>query len=181
MSTSNNNPFKFQEFPKLQSARLHFTDISDVDAPDIFRLRYHKDVLKYIVRKPIRNVDDIMSFIDYVNEGYTKEEFIFWGIRLIPNQILIGTICLWHFADNKREAEVGYELHPSFWGRGYAQEALTTIIDFSFSVLKLKKLEAFTHKDNEKSRLLLERNKFVVNAMRKDEGNVNNLIYELQS
>ena len=39
-------------------------------------------------------------------------------------------------------AELGYCLHSAYWGQGYMWEALVALIDHSFRVLKLRRLEA---------------------------------------
>jgi len=180
MSISGDNSFPFSDFPDLQTVRLDLKSISPEDASDIFDLRVNPDILQYIDRKQPADIDAAKSFIKYVNNGFSNHELIFWGIRLKSNNQLIGTSSLWHFTDDKSEAEVGYELHPSHWGQGFANEALIEIINFSFEILKLKKLEAFTHRDNIASRQLLSKNKFVLIPSRIDEGHPNNVIYELK-
>jgi len=180
MSLSREQTFDFKDFPVLQSSRLLFRSLSVDNAEDIYELRLNEDVIKYIDRKPPKDIEAAKTFIDYVNTGFIKQKFIFWGIRLSSNDRLIGTASLWHFTDDKTEAEVGYELHPSHWGKGYAHEALKEITNFSREVLKLKKMEAFTHHENVASRHVLVKNKFVLNQNRVDEGNQNNVIYELK-
>lgn len=180
MSIPGNNSFPFSDFPDLQSVRLDLKAISLEDASDIFDLRVNPAILQYIDRKQPEDIDAAKSFIKYVNDGFSNQELIFWGIRLRSTNQLIGTSSLWHFTDDKSEAEVGYELHPSYWGHGFASEALIEIIKFSFEILKLKKLEAFTHRDNIASRHLLIKNKFVLSPTRIDEGNQNNVIFELK-
>ena len=46
---------------------------------------------------------------------------------------------------------------------------------------KLNKIEAYTHKENENSKKLLEKNEFVLNENRKDLENDYNIIFELQN
>lgn len=145
MSTSKNDVFNFKEFPDFQSERLRLSSISEKDATDILSLRTNPKVAKYIDRKQTKDVDAAKEFINYVNNGFTEKKFIFWGIRLMSESPLIGTMSLWHFTDDRKEAEVGYELHPAYWGKGYANEALLKVIEFSFHILKLRKIEAFTH------------------------------------
>ena len=41
-----------------------------------------------------------------------------------------------------RNAEVWYLIHPNFWGRGYATEALKCVIEFGFTTLKLHRITA---------------------------------------
>jgi len=80
---------------------------------------------------------------------------------------------------DKSEAEIGYELLPGSQGCGYMNEALGCILDYGFQNLGLIKIEAFTHVDNQKSTLLLEKNRFRLEADRKDENNPHHIIYSL--
>ena len=37
--------------------------------------------------------------------------------------------------------EIGYTLHPDYWGRGYVPEAARALIDLAFTELNLHKIE----------------------------------------
>lgn len=67
---------------------------------------------------------------------------------------------MWNFSKNKKTAEVGYDLDPEFQSKGIMSESLKMIIDFGLKKLKLDKIEAFTHAENESSKKLLEKNGF---------------------
>jgi len=60
-------------------------------------------------------------------------------------------------------------------------EALNSIIDFGFNKLKLDKIEAFTHYENEDSKKLLEKYGFYFIENRKDLDNDSNIIFELKN
>jgi RimJ/RimL family protein N-acetyltransferase len=54
------------------------------------------------------------------------------------------------------EAEIGYELAPDEWGRGYATEAAREIVRFGFEELGLHRIAAWTVADNTASARVLE-------------------------
>ena len=56
-----------------------------------------------------------------------------------------------------RQIEVGYSLHPDFWGRGIATEALSALLDHLFLTRDLHRAVATTAADNLRSRAMLER------------------------
>jgi ribosomal-protein-alanine N-acetyltransferase len=87
---------------------------------------------------------------------------------------------LWNFSENKKRAEVGYDLNPIYQRKGIMNEALKQIIEFGFVDLNLDKIEAFTHAENENSLKLLEKNGFYIDENRKDEDNLNNLIFVIK-
>ena len=74
---------------------------------------------------------------------------------------------------------MGYDLSPIFQGQGIMNEATMKVLDFGFNKLHLDKIEAFTNKQNERSKKLLFRNNFKWNTSRIDTDDLDNLIYEI--
>jgi RimJ/RimL family protein N-acetyltransferase len=74
-----------------------------------------------------------------------------------PPEELIGTVSLFALDLGNRRAEIGYALHRSAWGHGYAAEAVTGVVDHAFGELGLNRLEADIDPRNEASARLLER------------------------
>jgi RimJ/RimL family protein N-acetyltransferase len=56
-----------------------------------------------------------------------------------------------------RGGELGYALRKDHWGRGYATEAASLMLDFAFSTAGLHRVQAATGPGNGPSRALLER------------------------
>lgn len=172
--------FKFSDFPILVTERLRLREITKSDGLMIFFLRTDKEINKYINRpKPHKNVKEAEDFIDKVGRGTENGENINWAITLHGETDIIGSICLWNFSDDRRKAELGYDLDTKFQNQGIMSEALKEVLNFGFIALNLDEIEAFTHYGNENSKRLLVKNNFILNRERKDEGNPNNLIFEL--
>lgn len=152
--------FYFKSFPNLTTERLKLRQLEPDDAEKIYFLRSDDQVNKYLDRPRAITIDDAVNFILTINTGIDKNEYLYWGIVLQPENKLIGTICLWNFNIEKSVAEIGYELHPDFHGKGIMHEALTKVVEFGFQKMKLRAFEAYTNIDNVKSTLLLQRNHF---------------------
>jgi RimJ/RimL family protein N-acetyltransferase len=56
-----------------------------------------------------------------------------------------------------RQAEIGYTLARSVWGRGYATEAVIGLLEVVFGTLRLHRVSAYTAVRNVRSVALLER------------------------
>jgi RimJ/RimL family protein N-acetyltransferase len=56
-----------------------------------------------------------------------------------------------------KEANIGYELNPDYWGRGYATEAARAIVRFGFEGLALHRIWAECVADNLGSARVLEK------------------------
>lgn len=150
----------------------------DDDAQAISDLRNDENVNRYIDRPKECSIEKALEFISKRNDDFKQKNWLYWAICLKGNSKLIGTACQWNYTDDLT-AEIGYELSPEFQGQGLMNEALQRILDFSFNVLGLKKLEADVHKDNARSISLLEKNKFVRDKEREDSKNPDLNIYSI--
>ena len=93
-------------------------------------------------------------------------------------------MCLWNIEKENDLAELGYSLHPDYFGKGIMSEALLKIIAYGFENMKLRRIDAYTHKHNQPSLKLLAKHGFVRNtafeAVYKDKAELEyNVIYTL--
>nr|WP_302850227.1 GNAT family N-acetyltransferase [Polaribacter cellanae] len=109
---------------------------------------------------------------------YKEENRIFWLLQY-KNEI-IGNIVLHRISLKNNFAEIGYKLKPAFQQKGFISEVLKEVLKFGFQKIKLKTIEAFTHKDNTASIVLLERYNFVFQPERTDKGFEHNRIFKLE-
>jgi len=61
--------------------------------------------------------------------------------------------------DGVDELEIGYRLHPDFWGQGLATEAARAVRDHGFRDLKLERVISLIHPDNQPSLRVAEKNR----------------------
>lgn len=154
----------FNPFPEIKTRQLLLRRISADDINEVFFLRSDKEVLKYIDKPPAKSLDDARDFISRIEALEKSNSGINWAITTQGDKKLIGNICLWNIQPEHHRAEVGYVLHPSCWGKGIAQEAITAVLDYGFNTLKLRSIEANVNPANNASIKLLERNNFVREA-----------------
>ncbi len=174
---------KFKPFPEINTERLFLRKIEESDAEVILFLRSDKMINKFIERpehRKTKNISDAIKFIKETKTGIDNNTFISWGITIKTESKIIGTICLWNFSQDNKTAEVGYDLHPEFQGKGIMSEALKGIIDFGFTILKINRIEAFTHNKNKDSKKLLIKNGFSLLERRKDKDNPSNIVFEIK-
>lgn len=69
----------------------------------------------------------------------------------------IGSVGLRSAAAGARVADLGFELAPDHWGRGYATEAARALLEHGFGALGLHRVHAHCIADNLGSRRVLER------------------------
>ena len=150
----------FVPFPVLTTMRLVLRQVELYDNKEIYKLRTDPNINRYLSRPQPATITDINEFINNINDGIRKGDWIYWAISLADKKALIGTICLWNLTEENESAEVGYELLPEYQNNGYTQESMQSVIRFGFKSMDLKKFYAYTHKDNIKSARLLEKFEF---------------------
>lgn len=166
---------------KLETERLLLKEINENHVEDILRIRSNEIINQYVHRNPPKNNYDALEFILTIKERTENNQTFYWGISLKDQQNLIGTICLWNFSEDRKIAEVGYELLPEYHRQGIMSEALSAVLDFSFKELQVQEIVAMTHKLNENSKLLLLKYHFVLEESREDEGFPDNLVFSLKN
>ena len=80
----------------------------------------------------------------------------------------IGMIDLFDFNPQHKRAGIGILIHPDFQKKGFASEALSLLINYSFSHLQMHQLYANITSDNSKSLALFQKQNFIKIGVKKD-------------
>ena len=89
----------------------------------------------------------------------------YWAICLGREGRVIGTCDLSEIDQRHRCAEVGFIVAREYWGKGYAFEAMQTVIEYAVRSEGIERFNARTHAENERSAVLLKRLGFVLGGM----------------
>lgn len=89
--------------------------------------------------------------------GYQRPDFYRWAIVERASGKNIGQIAFCRVYADCAAAEIEYCIGKSFWGKGYAGEALAGLIRFTFQYTGFQKLEAYHRAANHKSGRVLEK------------------------
>ena len=168
----------FAPFPILKTERLTLRQLVINDEQEIFTLRSDSEINKYLDRQVSNTIDDARDFINKVNENINENDSLYWAITLGDRNILIGTICLFGFSDENGKCEIGYELLTSFQRQGIMKEAAEKVIGYAFNTIKVQKIEASLHRNNQSSINLLEKFSFR-NSNESDKTNPELICYHL--
>jgi ribosomal-protein-alanine N-acetyltransferase len=165
---------KINKFTKFKTERILLDLLKIEFVNNLFLLRSNDDVVKYVAKNKDVSINDSLLFLHKINKGVKNKKWFYWGIYHKKENKLIGTICLWQFNEAKTEAEIGFELLPTYQGLGYMSEAISPILNFAFKKIQLHKIIGFTHSKNVNSIKLLTKLNF---KFHKNEGE--NSIYYL--
>jgi ribosomal-protein-alanine N-acetyltransferase len=165
---------------KLETERLLLKEINESYVEDILRIRSNEVINQFVRRNSPKNNYDALQFILTIKERTKNNQTFYWGISLKDQLNLIGTICLWNFSEDRKIAEVGYELLPDYHRKGIMSEALAAVLHFGFNDLHLQEILAITNKFNENSKGLLLKHDFILEEGKEDEGFPENIIFSLK-
>jgi [ribosomal protein S5]-alanine N-acetyltransferase len=106
-----------------------------------------------------RTPDQVREFIQMFLDYQKQEPRIKFqlAITLKSSEQLIGNCGIRKGSVEAQEADLGYELDPGYWGKGYATEAARIMLDFGFSHLALQRITAWCIADNAGSARVLEK------------------------
>ena len=106
-----------------------------------------------------RTAEDVRAFVRTFLDWQTQRprRHFQLAITLPPEGCLIGNCGVRVNDPGSREGNVGYELAPRSWGRGYATEAARAVVGFGFGELRLHRIWAECVADNAASVRVLEK------------------------
>ena len=166
-------------FPTIKTERLVLKKLKESDWETVSYLRSDEIVNQFVKRKKADTQKKALEFILNTNLKISNNELIYWCITLKNETRMIGSICLWNFSEDRKVAEIGYDLDPKYQRKGIMNESMIAVLNFGFRKLNLEKIEAFTQNQNKSSISLLINNQFQLNKERFDKDNEDNRIFEL--
>src|ERR1700676_2549606 len=99
-------------FPVLKTRHLILRRLVPEDRKAVFILRSDEHVSRFIQRNMMTSETEAAAFIEKIWNDVGRGPDVFWAICLNTQPDLIGTICLWNFSEDRKLAELGYELFP---------------------------------------------------------------------
>ena len=147
----------FRRMPKIQTERLLLRRIKMADAHDMYDYASRPEVTRYLLWYEHPDLSYTKRYIAYVDTQYRAGEFYDFAIIERESKKMIGTCGFTRLDGENSTGEVGYVLHPSFWGKGYATEAVEAIIRFGFEKLGLHRIEGRYMENNVASRRVMEK------------------------
>lgn len=142
-------------FPQLETERLLLREVTKVDAEGLFNCFSNELVTRYYGLEKFENIGQAEAFVDFFAKSYEEKKGIRWGIEVKDSPGIIGTIGFNNWFQKHKRAEIGYEIHPDYWRKGYTSEAISQIIQYGFNELGLTRIGAVVFTVNEASNQLL--------------------------
>lgn len=142
-------------FPTLETERLLLREINNKDVEGIFSSLSNDEVTRFYGQDSLRDIKEAEKIVDLFAKNYIEKRGIRWAIERKSDKGIIGTIGFHAWLSRHNRAEIGYEMHPEHWRKGYILEALHKIISYGFEELDLTRIGAVVFLENEASNKLL--------------------------
>ena len=143
---------------QLLTQRLHLRNFTADDWPAVLAYQSDPRYLRYYewesrVEAEVRSF--VQMFLDQQAEQPRRKFQL--AVCLRGDDQLIGNCGLRLNPANPRLADIGYELAPDHWGRGYATEAARAMLAFGFTELKVHRVESWCIAENTGSWRVMEK------------------------
>jgi [ribosomal protein S5]-alanine N-acetyltransferase len=151
----------FGAFPTLSSQRMLLRQITEDDFEDVYNLYADERVFTFCGMLNKTNKAVILSSIDHFDRDFRQRKRIKWGIALKENEEkVVGIIEALDYISHINQITVGYFIHPDFWNRGIASEALRILVYFLFEDVGINRIQAEVMPRNIYSKRVLLKNGF---------------------
>ena len=144
-------------FPELNTTRLQLIEVTPEHGPALFHILSNADVTRFYGMDPLREQEDALQIIESFKQTFDSRQGIRWGMVIRDSGTFIGTIGLNHLSLYSKKAEIGFELDPAHWRRGYSAEAIEAVLTYAYETLGLYRMGAVTFLENRASIQLLTR------------------------
>jgi len=159
--------------PTLAAPQVALRWLTEADVGAIYAIFSDPEVMRYWSTPPMSDIAQARRLVADIHDGFRARRLFQWGVARLEDDRIVGTCTLFAINESQGRAEIGYALGREFWGRGYMNEALTTLLDFAFGSLSMRRLEADIDPRNAGSLRALERLGFLREGLLRERWRVN--------
>jgi len=148
-------------FTDLSTPRLILTGISIDDLDFIYTQFSNEEVNRYLFdAEPVSLLTDAEEIIRFYLTPEPRNQHR-WILVSKDDGAKLGT-CGFHCWDRDLgSCQIGYDLIPHYWGQGYMNEAVSTLLIYAREEMKVTQIDAIIYPENVASIRLAEKNGFV--------------------
>lgn len=142
----------------LYGNRIDLRELVLDDCEAIHSVANHPDVYRYQPFGP-NTSEETLTYLQGVMQRGRENPRREYTLAVVqkPTGVLIGYVSLWLTNREFQAGEVGFFLHPDYWGQGFGSEAARLLIRYAFEDLALHRVGASADPRNAASRRVLER------------------------
>ena len=152
--------------PDVETDRLHLRQRTSADAEGIFAYARLPEVTIPAGFPAVETLADELYYIEHIYPSNLAKENIpsGYGITLKGTDKVIGSIDFPHRHGDKT-LEIGYLLHPDYWGQGIVPEAGRAMLKVGFELLGLDKIILICYDYNKQSQAVARKLGFTLETV----------------
>jgi len=145
----------------IETERLILRELEFADETDLFEMDSDPEVHLYIENNPVKSVEEIKKVITLIKLQYKENGIARWAVVDKLTNECVGWSGLKYFNQPLNNIinfyELGFRFKKKHWGKGFATESSTAILDYGFSKLNIDKIFAMTDPKNINSKKVLSK------------------------
>lgn len=137
---------------KIETERLILREFTLDDLDAFAWLMADPEVMRFSLTGPMTREQAGEYLSGRILDHYAKYGYGLWAVVQKEDNRVIGSIGLINQnLDGEHKTEVGYRLHPNFWGKGLATEACLAVCQYALITLGIKELISIIEPANTRS------------------------------
>lgn len=141
-----------------ETKRTVIRELCAQDIDEVIKISREEHILKFVEDGRVPEEEQKEKLLAYIDNIYSFYDYGIWGIFDRADGCLIGLISLDLLTDTEEaEYEIGFFIRKERLGRGFAKEAIETVINYARNKLSASELIAVTDYENVPARALLEK------------------------
>jgi RimJ/RimL family protein N-acetyltransferase len=145
----------------IETERLILRELQAKDLQAWFDMDANPEVHKYLGNQPIKNMEQIENAFQSIQQQYAENGIGRWATIEKSSGNFIGWSGLKFITEEENNHtnfyDVGYRLHPNYWGKGYATESAKAALKYGFITLNANEIIGIANEENIASRRALEK------------------------
>jgi ribosomal-protein-alanine N-acetyltransferase len=154
--------------PVLTANGIVLRPITKSDTAALFHHFSNDTVTRYMDIPSFTNISEATQIIQFFRDNLAKGTGMRWAITFADHAAILGTCGLHNINKVHFKGEIGYDLHPDYWGKGIMTTAVQEVLLYAFDHLQLNRVEAFVDPSNTPSSNLLRRTGFEQEGLLRD-------------
>jgi [ribosomal protein S5]-alanine N-acetyltransferase len=143
----------------VETDRLRLRSLEGGDATRLFEIYGDAETMRLVGRtgRPVVDLEATRRAVDAIRRHEELHGFGLWAIDELDGSPLVGVAGLAWVEGHGPDVEAAYILRRDRWGRGYATEALRTVLGLGHDELGLDRIVALAYLENDASRRVMEK------------------------
>lgn len=137
----NSNQYNFKN---IYGNRVNLLSIDNLTVEILHSWSKYSEFYKYLEFTQFQTLKESENYLKKLKNRSNGKDGYYWVISLVDGGI-IGNIGVLNIDQYKRMGEIGYGIHPDYWGKGFFKETLNLLIKELIETYKFNRIWAKTN------------------------------------